>query len=86
MEIKVIDYVLQNCKETILEKNKMLNVRNEENWNSLTEEEQKNIIIRAYCPSEFSIILEKMKDCVEEEIPCNVCWNSKKWRKKNDKE
>ena len=34
MEIKVIDYVLQNCKETILEKNKMLNVRNEENWNS----------------------------------------------------
>lgn len=26
MEIKVIDYVLQNCKETILEKNKMLNV------------------------------------------------------------
>lgn len=41
MEIKVIDYVLQNCKETILEKNKMLNVRNEENWNSLTEEEQK---------------------------------------------
>lgn len=38
MEVKVIDYVLQNCKEAILEKNKMLNVRNEENWDSLTEE------------------------------------------------
>jgi hypothetical protein len=82
MEVKVIDYVLQNCKETILEKNKMLN----ENWNSLTKEEQKNLIIRAYCPSEFFIVLEKMKDCVEEGIPCNVCWNSKNWRKKNDKE
>lgn len=28
-------------KRLYLKKNKMLNVRNEENWNSLTEEEQK---------------------------------------------